>query len=119
MPDADGGLKNSKPLACNDMGQFAAPTLALLRARRNELLAIGVRHRLLDIRVFGSVARGEAKPGSDIDLLVEPQENCSLFDLIGFEEESGALLGVNVDAHTPGDLHRLIRDDVAAQAVAL
>ncbi|MFO1534074.1 MAG: nucleotidyltransferase family protein [Thermoplasmatota archaeon] len=98
-------------------GTPSAPTLETLRTKRAGLLQIAARHRLQGIRVFGSVARGEARPGSDVDLLVEPQGRCSLFDLIEFEDEAAALLGVKVDAHTFGDLHWTVKDRVLSEAV--
>lgn len=73
------------------------PTLALLRARREEILALAERYGAYNLRVFGSVARGEASPDSDVDLLVNFREGTSLFELSGFWQDLQELLGVGVD----------------------
>lgn len=70
-----------------------------------------------DVRAFGSVARGEARPGSDLDLLVDLDPGRSLLDLVGFELDLEELLGIEVDVVTEPSLHRLIRDRVLAEAV--
>ena len=74
-----------------------APTLALVRARRDEILEIARRRRLGNVRVFGSVARDDSDELSDVDLLVHPGDGASLFDLAGFMSEAEELLGVRVD----------------------
>lgn len=73
------------------------PVAERLRALRAELLEAARRRHLEDVRVFGSVARGEADRQSDVDLLVRPGEEASVFDLAGFQAEAEALLGVAVD----------------------
>lgn len=73
------------------------PTLALLRARREEILALAERYGAYNLRVFGSVARGDASPDSDVDLLVNFREGTSLFELSGFWQDLQELLGVGVD----------------------
>lgn len=73
------------------------PTLADLRARREEILALAERHKATNVRVFGSVARGEADPGSDVDFLVTYQKGASLYDVAGLFVDLQELLGVAVD----------------------
>lgn len=68
-----------------------------VRAARESILEVAQRRRLSDVRVFGSVARGEAGSGSDVDLLVHPAPDASSFDLAGFMAEVEDLLGVGVD----------------------
>ncbi|MDF1489866.1 XRE family transcriptional regulator [Tessaracoccus caeni] len=73
------------------------PTLDRLRRHRDAIAALAAARRLTDVRVFGSVARGEAEEGSDLDLLVHPTDQASIFDLAGFMAEAEGLLGVPVD----------------------
>jgi len=74
-----------------------APTLEDLRARRDEILALAERYGASNVRVFGSVARGDATPDSDIDLLVNFRENASLFEVSAFWQDVQALLNATVD----------------------
>lgn len=73
------------------------PTLEDLLARRDDILAIAGRYGASNVRVFGSVARGNASPGSDIDLLVSFAPGATLFDHSGLRLDLIDLLGVNVD----------------------
>ena len=95
----------------------SAPDLALVRAHRDEILSIAARRGVSHIRGFGSVARGDAEPGSDIDLLVDFDPSHPGLDLFGFEREVEELLGHPVEVGT--EIHRLIRESVNSQAVAL
>jgi uncharacterized protein len=72
-------------------------TLEQLRARREELIELAGRYKAENVRVFGSLARGEAGPGSDVDFLVHFRSGASLFDLMDLQEEAQALLGEKVD----------------------
>jgi uncharacterized protein len=74
------------------------PTLAALRARRAEILALADKYRAFNVRVFGSVARGEATPESDMDLLVSFRVGVSLLDVVAFIQDVGDLLELRVDA---------------------
>ncbi len=65
-----------------------------LRLRyRDSILQLAHKHKLEDVRVFGSVVRGEQNANSDVDLLVHPQKGCSLLDISSFEVEVCELLG--------------------------
>ncbi|MBZ0309060.1 MAG: nucleotidyltransferase domain-containing protein, partial [Anaerolineae bacterium] len=79
------------------MSDRIAPTLEELRARRQEIIAAAQRNKAFNVRVFGSVARGEAAPGSDIDFLVTFQPGSSIFDQIGLWLDLQDLLGREVD----------------------
>lgn len=92
-------------------------TLEELRARRAEILEIAARHGVFNIRVFGSVARGEAEAGSDVDFLVDIEEGRSLFDLGGFYADLQDLLGCEIDVGT--QVKRRLQEQVEAEAVAL
>lgn len=90
---------------------------ALLKQHRDAILALARKRKVANVRVFGSAARGDDSPRSDIDLLVDPQPDCSLFDLIGFAQDVEELLGVHVDVVSERGLHPLMRDRVFAEAV--
>ncbi len=67
--------------------------LETLRTHRDAILLLAKHHKLENVRVFGSVLRGNATENSDIDLLVHPQKGCSLFDICRFEVATSDLLG--------------------------
>ena len=85
-------------------------------ARLDEVRAVIARYPVSNPRVFGSVARGEDDEKSDLDLLVDPTERTSLFDLAGLQLELSDLLGVPVDVFTPGALGPRIADSVYRDA---
>jgi uncharacterized protein len=106
------------PLSMNATTRTSeAPSLAMLRARRDEVLELAGRRGVSNIRVFGSVARGDATPASDIDLLVEFDSTRRGLDLFAFARELEALLGYRVDVGT--EVHPIIRRKVDAEAVVL
>jgi predicted nucleotidyltransferase len=91
------------------------PLRALVDRHRNEILATATRHGGTRVRLFGSVARGDETPDSDIDFLVDFTSGTSLFDLVGLIDDLRALLHVSVDVVSTGGL--LERDDdVRAEA---
>jgi uncharacterized protein len=69
--------------------------------------------------VFGSVVRGEARPESDLDLLVEFEQGRTLFDLVELKDELSRVLGRRADVLTYGSLHPLLRDRVLRDEVAI
>jgi predicted nucleotidyltransferase len=97
---------------------LSAPSLAQVRAARTELLGAAARRGLVDVRIFGSVARDEADADSDIDLLVHPGENTSLFDLAGFMAEAEELLGTKVDVVSDRG-HGEVLSHILAEAIPL
>ncbi|OUE22180.1 helix-turn-helix protein [Clavibacter michiganensis] len=94
------------------------PSMERLRASREPILEAAARRRVSDVRVFGSVARGDATPGSDVDLLVHPAPDASLFDLAGFMAEIAELLGIDVDVVSDRGTGPTM-DRIRAEAVAL
>jgi predicted nucleotidyltransferase len=92
----------------------------LLQEKREDILRIARQHKAYNVRVFGSAARGETGPGSDVDLLVEFEPDYSLlYDHIGLKQDLEDLLGRKVDVVPEKNLHELIRDQVLEQAVPL
>ncbi len=94
-------------------------TLDLLRSRRNALVTIGARHGARNIRVFGSVARGDDTETSDIDLLVDMEQGRSLLDLVGFQQEVSEALGRNTDVLTANAISPYLRDRILSEAIRL
>ncbi len=94
-------------------------TLAEVRAKREEIVAAAARHGARNVRVFGSVARGEARPDSDIDVLVAMDDGRSLFDLFRLRRELERLLGPDIDLVTEGALRNRHRSGVTREAVPL
>ena len=95
-------------------------TLAdLAQTRRDEVVRIAARHGARNVRVFGSVARGEFSPSSDIDLLVDLDPNRTLMDLGGLLMDLQELLQVRVDVATEGMLRPKVRKRALADAVSL
>lgn len=74
---------------------------------------------VLKSSVFGSVARGEAKPDSDVDILVELPEGKSLFDLIDLQNKLEAKLGKKVDVITYRSVHHLLRDIIFSEQIQI
>ena len=72
-------------------------TLDDLRARRDEILRLAEKHGASNVRVFGSVARGEARPDSDVDFIVSFRPKTSIFDQIGLWQDLQELLGCEID----------------------
>ena len=93
--------------------------LEQLRRQREAILAAAARHGARNVRVFGSVARGEADAASDVDFLVEMEPGRSLLDLGGLLVELRAVVGRPVDLATPGGLKDRIRARVLREAVPL
>ena len=88
----------------------------VLNANRVAVREAVARYRAANPRIFGSVLSGQDHDGSDLDLLVDALPGATLFDLGGLQEELQALLGLQVDVLTPGDLPAKFRSRVLAEA---
>ena len=88
----------------------------LVKAKREDILKIAAKHGARNVRVFGSVARGEAGPESDIDLLVDMEPGRSLLDLGGLWSDLNELLGRNVDIVTENSIYWLLRRRILKEA---
>ncbi len=91
----------------------------LLKDRREDILRIAAQHGAHNVRVFGSVARGDARPDSDVDLLVELEAGRSLLDLGGLLMDLQVLLDREVDVVTDKGLRDRIRARVLQEAKPL
>lgn len=94
-------------------------TLSDIQAKRAEILKIAEKYGAFDVRVFGSVVRGTAGPGSDLDILVRFSEDCSLLDHIALMQDLETMLDVKVDVVNEKVLHPLIRDRVLNEGISL
>ena len=90
-----------------------------LRSRREAILDIARRHGAHNVRVFGSVARGEAGDASDVDVLVDLEPDRSLLDQAALLVDLQDLLGRRVDVATEAGLRERIRAIVLREAVPL
>ena len=86
---------------------------------RDDILRIAAQHGARDVRIFGSVVRGEARDASDLDVLVKLDEDRSLLDHVALKQDLEDLLGCDVDVVTEGALHRLLRDRILEEAKPL
>jgi uncharacterized protein len=95
------------------------PQAGELRRRRRRLLDAADKHGVGRLRVFGSLARGEAKASSDIDLLVDLKPGRTLIDLAAFRSEVTEILDMPVDVATADMLKERIRDEVLDEALPI
>ena len=91
----------------------------LRQCKRTAILDLARRRGAQRLRVYGSVARGQATGTSDLDLLVEWEPDRSLLDVVGLKQDLEDLLGVTVDIGSESGLHWFIRDEVLREAVPL
>ena len=91
----------------------------MLKEKRQEILRIAAKHGARNLRIFGSVARGEAGPDSDVDFLVDLEPGRTLFDLGALLMELRDFLGLKVDVVTEHGLKPRIREHVLKEAETL
>ena len=90
-----------------------------LQRHREEILRLAARYGARSVRIFGSVARGEARSDSDVDILVSMEEGRTLLDLIGLGQDLEELLGRKVQVVSDGGLSPYLRDRILREAVAV
>ena len=91
-----------------------------LRQNREEIYAIAGKYGISNIRVFGSVARGEENEKSDVDLLVRISKHKGMgFDLIRFEREFSEKFKVKTDTISEDAVHNLLKEKIFGEAVVL
>ena len=116
---AQGANLQASPIPEPGLSFAAMMTLPKLSQRREEILRLAERYHAANVRVFGSVARGEATDASDVDLLINTRPGCSLFDLGGLLEDLKELLGCPVDLVTEDGLKSRLRERVLREAIPL
>lgn len=99
--------------------RFAYGHDGILREKRSHILSLAKQYHADDVRVFGSVARGDSIASSDVDFLINPTNDCSLFDLGGLLMELQDLLGCKVDLVPEDSLKPQIRERVMKEAIPL
>jgi len=92
---------------------------AILKTYRTEILDLAMRHGAQNVRVFGSLAHGEGREDSDLDLLVTLGEGRSLLDIIGLKQDLEDLVHRPVDVVTEQALSPYLRERVLSEAVPL
>jgi predicted nucleotidyltransferase len=107
-------------LGPNRVESFKIVTIEeLIKDRREEILRIAARHGARNVRVFGSVIRGEARPDSDVDFLVDMDPGRTLLDMGGLLMDLRDVLGREVDVATEHGLKARIRDRIIKEALPL
>lgn len=91
----------------------------ILGAKRKRILQAAAKRGARNVRVFGSVARGDATKRSDVDFLVEMQQGRTLVDLVGLTQELETILNRKVDIVTVGGLSPYLRRAITSQAIPL
>ena len=94
-------------------------TSAKLKVKRNKIVQIAASHGAKNLRIFGSVARGQAKQSSDLDVLITLEPGRSLLDVVAIKQDLEDLLGCSVDVVTEDAVSPHIREQVLKDAVSL
>jgi predicted nucleotidyltransferase len=92
-------------------------TMDLLKEKRAELLHAAAAHRAMNLRIFGSVARGEDRGESDIDFLVDFDPSASLIDLIGLKEDIERIVGRQADVVTESAVSPFLRERILRERI--
>src|SRR3990167_8178704 len=100
------------------MNNVMRPSLAL-QTHRDAIREIALRHRVLNVRVFGSVVQGEDTEESDLDLLVDPTSETTLMDIAKIQVEVAQLLNISVDVLTPNALPEKFRSQIMTEAASV
>jgi predicted nucleotidyltransferase len=112
-------MPNGKLLAVEQNFEAKSPLGRLLVEHRERILAIAREHRATNVHVFGSVARGDDTPESDVDFLVEFLPPFSLLSRVGLIDDLESELGVSVDVSTPAGLKKRCRGAVLEESRVL
>ena len=93
--------------------------IEILKDKRDAIIRLAARYGVERMRIFGSLARGQATPESDIDFLVAFRRGKTLLDLIGFKQDLENLLGQKVDVVSEGGVSPHLRNRIFSEAVPL
>ena len=99
------------------MTSSSSTRLNQLEQKREDILALAAKYGARNVRIFGLVARGEARPDSDVDFLVELEPERSLLDQVALIQDLSDLLGCRVDVATDKGLREPIRERILHKAV--
>lgn len=113
------GSLRPRPARRSILSRVSAPMLTDLRSRRSEIIETARARGASRVRVFGSVARGDATASSDVDFLVDLDEGRGLFDLGGLLMDLQELLGCEVDVVTEAGMRSRVSERVLCDAVDL
>lgn len=91
----------------------------IIKNRREDIVKITKKYGAKNVRVFGSMSRGEEDMDSDLDIIVEMEQGSSLLDIIAIKQDIEELLGRKVDVVTEASISPYIRDEVLKEAVSL
>jgi uncharacterized protein len=91
----------------------------VVKERREEILRIAASHGARDVRIFGSLARSQAGPDSDLDILVKLDPGRSLLDIVAIKQDLEDLIGCEVDVVTQAAISPYIREGVLRESVSL
>lgn len=91
----------------------------IIESRREDILRIAAKYGAVNVRVFGSVARGEAAPESDVDFLIQFEPGRSLLDHVALLQDLEDILSLKVDVVNEKALHHRIRGRILREAVPL
>lgn len=94
-------------------------TKEVLRKKKRDIEHIAQKHGAYNIRIFGSVARGEAHPGSDLDLLIDMEPDRSLLDHVALIQDFEAYLGCRVDVVTERSLKERLKKRILTDSIPL
>jgi hypothetical protein len=106
-------------MTMTDITQTGLGIREIIGDKRDTVLQLAAQHRATNVRVFGSVARGEATPESDVDVLVDFQSGYTLWDTIGLAQDLTILLGRKVDVANAARLRSEFRVGILRDAVSL
>jgi len=101
------------------MRKKSLKTLKEIRAKREEIYKIGSKYGISNIRIFGSVARGEDNKNSDVDFLIKSEKWVSLFEVVDFKREVEDLLHKQTDIVSEDGVSKFLKDKIFSEAVVI